>query len=40
MAQGESIKGMETQVACSEGKRLKEEQMDLADLYFSTSNWS
>lgn len=39
MAQGESIKGMETQVASSEGKRLKEEQMNLADQYLSTPNW-
>ena len=31
MAQGKRIKGMETQVASSEGERLKEEQMDLAD---------
>lgn len=31
MAQGERVKGMETQVASSEGERVKEEQMDLAD---------
>lgn len=31
MAQVERVKGMETQVASSEGERVKEQQMDLAD---------